>query len=101
MPEVNAKDNEYLIEVIRDSLEGFSGRIADEEAGASTFLENQVMVIDGVEVNVARFAMLTGGDTLPDTPTFVAIGGVPEGKVAQWTGVIRLRGANMSAAMFR
>ena len=90
----------YNVEIIRDQLADYENRVQNEEAGASKFVDNQVASIDGVMVNVATFEELSVGQ-VPDSPTFVKLGGVPAGKQPEWTGVVLLKGRNTAVQMFR
>jgi hypothetical protein len=92
---------DYLVEIIRDDLAGYAGRVADEEAGASKFVNNRVGMLDGILVNLATFSELKDGDQLLPEPTFVPVGQVPTGKSAEWTGVVLLKNLNVAVSMYR
>jgi len=93
-------DDIYLVEIIRDDLAGYTNRVANEEAGASEFVDNRVSVDAGIATNHASFKVLPPGQ-LPDPPTFVKLGSLPAGKQPSWTGVLLIAGLNVAAQMFR
>lgn len=90
----------YFIEIIRDSLTEYGGRVSDEEVGAAKFVENRVTVLDNKVTNLATFLPLEPG-TIPTTAYFVPYGQLPSGKAADWNGVILVDGKNVAASMYR
>jgi hypothetical protein len=102
MPEGNTMSEEttYFVEIVRDSLDGYTNRVRNEEAGASSFVDNRVASLDGHMVNLATFEELAPGE-VPDEPTFVKLGAVPGGAQAAWTGVLLIAGRNTAVQMFR
>jgi hypothetical protein len=90
----------YTVEIIRDSLEGFTNRVQNEESGGSEFQGNLITSLDGQLVNLASFRELPIGQLLP-LPSFVKLGELPDGTTAAWTGVLLIGSLNVAAEMFR
>jgi len=91
---------EYYVEIIRDKLSGFEGRISNEEAGASIFLGNEQVTLEGQFVNLAKFRVLDG-EVLETLPQFVELGKAPAGANIEWTGVVLIGGRLVAVEMFR
>lgn len=90
----------YLVEIIRDSLADFVGRVADEEAGASEFVDNRIATLDNQLVNLATFRELAPGQ-VPQPPTFAELGHGPAGQMPVWTGVVMIGSKNLAVSLFR
>ena len=91
---------EYYVEIIRDKLSGFEGRVSDEEAGGSIFVSNEQIMLEGKLVNLAKFRALDLD--MPDTtPRFVELGKTPAESTVEWTGVVLVGGVLTAAEMFR
>jgi hypothetical protein len=93
--------SDYLVEIVRDDLAGFTDRVADEEAGASRFVQNRIGMLDGSLVNLATFSEMNDGDELLPEATFVPLGKVPAGKTASWTGIVLVKDRNVAVSMYR
>ncbi len=94
------RDNTYLVEILRPTLDDYQSRVESEEAGGSEFLGNQVSALDNQITNVATFKRLPPSQ-LPGSPIFVRLTDLPHGKQASWTGVVLLDGRNVAVSMFR
>jgi hypothetical protein len=95
-----SEETTYLVEIVRDSLDGYTNRVRNEEAGAASFVDNRVASLDGHMVNLATFEELAPGEVPPE-PSFVRLGELPAGKQAAWTGVVLIAGRNTAVQMFR
>jgi surface antigen len=92
----------YYVEIIRDQLSGFEGRVSNEEAGGSRFIGNEQTTLDGQLVNLAKFEELKPrGTVLDSTPRFVALGEAPASAAVEWTGVVLIDGVLVAVQMFR
>lgn len=94
-------EEEYYVEIIRDKLSGFEGRVSNEESGGSIFVNNVQTMLEGKLVNLAKFRELDLGDVPDTTPRFVELGKTPNGSAVEWTGVVLIGGVLTAAEMFR
>lgn len=90
----------FLVEIIRDSLADFQERVADEEAGACEFSDNQVASEGNRPANLATFRRL-GAGTLLAPARFAGIGAGPPGEVPRWTGVVVIGAEVLAVSMYR
>lgn len=90
----------YLVEIFRESLTDYEGRVRDEEAGGAQFNGNSVAVFEGRITNLTSFEVLPPGQVLNE-PTFVPAEQVPTGLQAAWTGVVLIGNANVAVSMLR
>lgn len=90
----------FMVEILRDTLVDYQDRVRDEEAGGTKFQRNSVEMLDGHITNIATFEILPDGQVL-DEPSFVAVGELPAGAAAQWTGVVLIGRLNVAASMHR
>jgi hypothetical protein len=93
-------DKTYLVEIVRPDLDGFTNRVANEEAGASEFVDSRVQALDGRPTNLATFRELGPGELL-DPPRFLRLGQGPADGRALWTGVVLIGGLNVAVQLFR
>ena len=94
-----SEDN-YMVEIIRSTLDEYTNRVRNEEAGASEFIDNLVSAAGGKVANIATFKELGPGQ-VPAKPSFVKLGELPADKPAVWTGVVVIAGRNTAVQMFR
>ena len=90
----------YMVEIERDHVEDFANRVANEEAGASRFIDNKIAAFDGRTTNLAVFETLAAGE-LPDLPVFVPVDEVPDDTEPEWTGSILIDGSAVMVSMYR
>lgn len=94
-------DRTQVTEILAKDLDEYTQRVGQMEDGGGLFLDSTVQVVDGEALNRTVFTLLAPGE-LPDTaPSFVKLGGLPDGQAAAWTGVLVLGGRNTAAEMVR
>lgn len=94
-------DDKYWVEIIRDSLADYSGRVVGEEAGGAEFIDNIVTVVETRLVNLAKFKTSGLGEVLDTETVFVPLGAIPSGHTSAWQGPILIDGISVATDMFR